>query len=390
MSYNTIVTKSNARPSIGLMATLLSTAANYRGAGIHQYSKALLAHLPQQAPQFNFRAFVMDRTYAAPAGVAASCPRWLPAHPPARIAWEQIFVARASKQLHLLHGFAYALPLLSHVPAVVTVHDLTFMRFPQAFPRNKQRYLAGMTAKSCQRAQVVIADSQATADDLQHYLHVPQPKIQVIYTGVSPRYQPLPPQQVEARRQQEGWPSQFMLMVGTLEPRKNHLGLIEAYARYRAQARHPLPLLIGGGKGWHFAQIFQRVQELDLENHIHFLGFVPWESLPWLYNAATLFVYPSLYEGFGLPVAEAMRCGTPVITSNVSSLPEVAGDAALTVAPKDADALAAAMLTLLETDTQQLETMKTLGLTQAAQFSWTRTATQTAQVYSRILNQTHG
>ena len=372
------------------MATLLSTAPNYRGAGIHQYSKALLAHLPQQAPDFDFQAFVMDRAYAPPAGVRALCPRRLPASPPARILWEQTRVARASRMLHLLHGFAYALPLASRTPAVVTVHDLTFIRFPQAFPRSKQRYLAGMTAKSCQRAQAVIADSQATANDLQCLLSVPAQKIHVIYTGVDERYHPLPPAQVQTRRQQEGWPQRFMLMVGTLEPRKNHLGLIEAYARYRARARHPLPLLIGGGKGWHFDQIFQRVQALNLEKHIHFLGFVPWETLPWLYNAATLFVYPSLYEGFGLPVAEAMRCGTPVITSNLSSLPEVAGDAGLTVDPRDAEALAAAMLHLLEQEPERLTTMRAAGLTQAAHFTWQKTAAQTLDIYRNILNPTHG
>jgi glycosyltransferase involved in cell wall biosynthesis len=179
-------------------------------------------------------------------------------------------------------------------------------------------------------------------------------------------------------------------MVGTLEPRKNHLGLIEAYARYRRMTKTPLPLLIGGGKGWHFDEIFHRVQALGLEEAIRFLGFVPWEDLPWLYNAAALFVYPSRYEGFGLPVAEAMRCGTPVITSNVSSLPEVAGDAALTIAPDEHEALAQAMLRILHTEPERQAIMRRKGQKQAARFSWERTAQQTAALYAHVLNSTHG
>jgi len=368
------------------MATLLSTAATYRGAGIHQYSSKLLAHLPKTLPRFNYRAFLMDRAYAPPAGIIAQHPKFLSARPSARILWEQTRVAWESKRLDLLHGLAYALPLTTTIPTVVTVHDLTFVLFPEAFPKSKQLYLSHITARSCKQARVVIADSQATAQDLQRLFDVPAEKIQVIYTGIDERYHPLPAEQIAAYRRQKGWPENFVLMVGTLEPRKNHLGLIEAYAHYRHQARHPLPLLIGGGKGWHFGRIFQRVQELNLENAIRFLGFVPWEDLPWLYNAAALFVYPSRYEGFGLPVAEAMRCGTPVITSSVSSLPEVGGDAAMTIDPDDADALAAAMLRLLETEPKRRQTMRAQGISQAARFTWERTASQTANVYARVLN----
>jgi glycosyltransferase involved in cell wall biosynthesis len=372
------------------MATLLSTAPNYRGAGIHQYSMRLLRHLPGQAPQFDYHAFVMDRAYEPPPGVAVTRPSRLSPTPTGRILWEQTQVARAARHLDLLHGFAYALPVLSHTPSVVTIHDLTFLLFPEAFPKNKQRYLAHITARSCRKARTVIADSQATANDLQRLLNVPREKIRVIYTGVDDAYQPLPSEQVEQYRRQKGWPDAFILMVGTLEPRKNHLGLINAYARYREMAQSPLPLLIGGGKGWHFDRIFQRVQALGLEDAVQFLGFVPWEDLPWLYNAATLFVYPSRYEGFGLPVAEAMRCGTPVITSNVSSLPEVAGDAALTIDPDNPDELAAAMVLVLEKEPQRLQVMREKGFHQAARFTWEQTAAETADVYARILHQPHG
>ena len=383
------MTKFKSRPVVGLMATLLSTAPTYRSAGIHQYSIRLLEHLPRQEARFEYRAFVMDRDYAPPAGVSVQRPKRLAVTPSRRILWEQTKVAAASWRLDLMHGFAYALPVLTRTPAVVTVHDLTFIRFPQAFPASKQRYLAAMTARSCRQARAIIADSQATATDLQNLLGAPAAKIHVIYPGVDERYRPLPPEQVELRRLQYGWPQRFILMLGTLEPRKNHLGLLEAYARYRRAARQPLPLLIGGGKGWHFQQISRRVQALGLEDVVHFLGFVPWEALPWLYNAATLFVYPSRYEGFGLPVAEAMRCGTPVITSNVSSLPEVAGAAALTLNPDDADALADALVRLLQGSPQQLRMMRSRGMVQAARFSWAQTALQTTHVYNRVLEQAY-
>ncbi len=369
------------------MATLLSTAPNYRGAGIHQYSKALLTHLPQQAPEFEYHAFLMDRAYA-PAGVSLHRAAKPSESPMRRILWEQLQAPRLVRRLgiDLLHGFAYALPIAVTIPTVVTVHDLTFIRFPRAFPRSKQQYLARMTALSCHRARVVIADSRATARDLQSLLQVPAEKIEVIYPGVDERYRPLPPEEVDAYRQKKGWPARFLLMVGTLEPRKNHQGLIEAYAIYRERARQPLPLLIGGGKGWHYQQIFARVQTLGLEDHVRFLGFVPWEDLPWLYNAATLFLYPSRYEGFGLPVAEAMRCGLPVITSTASSLPEVAGDAAMTIDPADPEALARAILLVTETEPERLSSMRERGLIQARSFGWERTALQTARVYARVRN----
>jgi len=372
------------------MATLLSSAPNYRGAGIHQYSKALLAFLPRHAPAFDFHAFLMDRAFSAP-GVTCHRATKLTESPTQRILWEQVQVARLTRQLglDLLHGFAYALPVAVAIPTVVTVHDLTFLRFPHAFPRSKQQYLSRMTSFSCRRARVVIADSHATARDLTSLLGIPDEKIQVIYPGADARYRPLPRAEVEAWRKRKSLPEQFILMVGTLEPRKNHLGLIEAYARYRTLARHPLPLFIGGGKGWHYQQIFVRVQALGLEKDVHFLGFVPWEDLPWLYNAATLFVYPSYYEGFGLPVVEAMRSGLPVITSTASSLPEVAGQAALTIDPDDPDALAQAIWRVTESEPERLDAMRAQGLAQARRFQWQETARQTARVYARILNLPH-
>jgi glycosyltransferase involved in cell wall biosynthesis len=272
---------------------------------------------------------------------------------------------------------------------VVTVHDLSFFLYPQSFRPGNRLYLSQITAHSCRRARRVIAVSKATAKDLVHVLGISASKIDIVYNGVDDIYQPLPHTAVEAYRLQAGWPAEFMLMVGTIEPRKNHITLLDAYAHYRHSVKNPIPLLIGGGKGWYFESVFERVKKLGLEQHVHFLGFVTLSALPWLYNAASLFVYPSRYEGFGLPVAEAMACGTPVITSSSSSLLEVAGDAAIMIDPDDSDALAQAMVAVLNAP-EQRDKMRKAGLNHAAQFRWAATANGTAEVYTRALEEDYG
>ncbi|NOZ71514.1 MAG: glycosyltransferase family 4 protein [Chloroflexi bacterium] len=392
MAYNGRVSADRIRsktPRLGLIATLLSTASSYRSAGLHTYSHQLLHHLATSAKVGELHAFVGDRAYAPPSSLHLHYPILGVRHPLQRIVWEQSMLPGLARRwgISLLHGLANALPVLSHIPSVVTVHDLSFMRYPQAFRPGNRFYLSRITALSCRRARRVIAVSRATAADIQHYFHIPADKISVIYNGVDSIYRPLPPAEVSAYRQKAGWPERFILTVGTLEPRKNHLTLLEAYARYRTMTSQPLPLLIGGGRGWYYETIFARVQALGLSEHVHFLGFVPLEALPWLYNSATLFVYPSLYEGFGLPLAEAMACGTPAITSQCSSLPEVAGDAALLIDPQQPDMLATAMRDILASPERQ-QTMRTAGLKQTAPFRWEHTAAATAQLYQQLLQST--
>ncbi len=384
-----------ARPRIGLLATLLSAAQNYRSAGLNTYSHQLLHHLPKRGQrnkqQFELLAYVGDASYRARPGLILRHPRFSTQRPFARILWEQSLLPRAIRRdrLSLLHGLAYAAPLVARVPTVVTVHDLSFLLYPESFRPGNRLYLTHMTAQSCKRARRVIAVSQATAADLTRLLGIPKTKIDVVYNGVDGLYRPLPVDQIDAYRRQAGWPERFLLIVGTLEPRKNHLVLLEAYARYRRSVHNPLPLLIGGGKGWGYDKIFERVKTLGLEPYVHFLGFVPLPALPWLYNAASLFIYPSRYEGFGLPLAEAMACGTPAITTSSSSLPEVAGDAALVVDPDDSEALAQAMVAVLGSQERQ-DAMRVAGLAQVAKFHWATTADATAEVYTRSLGKNHG
>jgi glycosyltransferase involved in cell wall biosynthesis len=191
----------------------------------------------------------------------------------------------------------------------------------------------------------------------------------------------LPAGEVAAFRREEGLPDRFILFVGTLEPRKNVVGLVEAYARL---PKDRPPLLLVGGKGWLYDEIFARVEALGLSEEIRFAGYVPVDALPWWYNAAEIFVYPSLYEGFGLPPLEAMACGTAVISSRASSLPEVVGQAGLLVDPAEPDALAQAMEHVL-TDKEMRKEMQSAGLAQAQNFTWSSTARQTVESYRRAL-----
>ncbi len=385
-----IASDPSTTPRIGLLATLISTQSSYRSAGLHTYSHQLLHALAASYPQVAWHAFVGDRAYQPPAGLRLHYPALGVSQPLQRILWEQSMLPVLSRRLRLdlIHGLAHAIPVASRIPRVVTFHDLSFMHYPQAFRLHNRLYLQRMAAYSARHADAIIAVSQATAHDLQHLFAVAPAKITVVYNGIDPVYVPLPRDAVASYRQQAGWPERYILTVGTLEPRKNHLGLIEAYAHYRQISDDPAPLLIGGGKGWYYETIFQRVAELGLAEHVHFLGFVPLDALPWLYNGASLFVYPSLYEGFGLPVAEAMACGVPTITSNQSSLPEVAGDAALCIDPQQPQALAQAMHEVLSSRERQ-DDMRNKGLQQSARFRWDKTAAATMQVYQDVLTGPH-
>ena len=203
----------------------------------------------------------------------------------------------------------------------------------------------------------------------------------VAYPAAEVRYHRLPAEQVRAFRVAHDLPEVFVFAVGTLEPRKNLVGLLHAYARVRA--KRP-PLYVAGGVGWRFSPIFDTVRQLHLTDDVHFLGFVPEDELPLWYNAARLFAFPSLYEGFGLPVLEAMACGTPVVTSTAASLPEVAGKAAVLVPPQDTDQLAHEMERVLGDPQLQTE-MRAAGRIQASRFSWRAMTDQTVTTYSRAV-----
>ncbi len=366
---------------VGVNAHLLSLAESYRSAGINWYILNLLRHLPEASTEIAYSVFLSDRRYSGVPGLQLQRSR-LPTHRPlVRILWEQVLqpwaVHRAG--VDLLHGPAFVGPLASACPLVITVHDLSFIFYPQGFRTLNRSYLQLLTRLSARRARRVIAVSHSTKRDLiQHYGLLPD-KVDVIHNGVDASFRPLSADQVAAFRTRAGLPDRFVLFVGTLEPRKNVARLIEAYARLPKERP---PLMLVGGKGWLYDDIFARVEALDLSDEVCFVGYVPAEDLPCWYNAAELFVYPSLYEGFGLPPLEAMACGTAVITSTASSLPEVVGEAGLLVDPAEPAALATAMEQVLS-DRELRETMRAAGRVRAQDFSWQKTARCTVNSYQR-------
>jgi glycosyltransferase involved in cell wall biosynthesis len=244
-----------------------------------------------------------------------------------------------------------------------------------------------MTALSVRRARQVIAISQNTRRDVVARLHVPAERVQTVYCGVDARFRPLPAVEVEAFRLRKGLPKRFILFLGTIEPRKNVSALIGAFARLITVApsdMSDLHLVVAGAKGWFFDKVFAQVESLGLQDRVHFAGYVPEDEKALWYSASTCFCYPSLYEGFGLPPLEAMACGVPVITSAVSSLPEVVGDAGLTVPPDDVAALSAALRQLVVDSSLRAE-LAYRGRKRAGRFTWTETAKQTVDVYRLAL-----
>jgi glycosyltransferase involved in cell wall biosynthesis len=386
--YNGRVT-TNTAAHVGINGQLLSGAHSYRSAGVSGYIRQLLAHLPAAAPDLRLTAFTPDVELDLPAGLdVRRSARWDTRRPLRRILWEQAALPLLARQtqLDLLHGAVNVVPALAACPSVVTVHDLSFMRYPQAFPPVQRAYLQSQVRRSTRAARQVIAVSQATKQDVVELFGVAPERIDVVHNGVDASFCPAPAGQVEAFRRRQGLPERYILHVGTLEPRKNLVRLVQAFAQVRANdpGQPPAKLVLAGGKGWDYGAIFAEVDRLGLAQDVIFPGYVADEELAWWYRAAAVFAYPSLMEGFGLPVLEAMACGAPTVTSNLSSLPEVAGDAALLVDPTSMDALADALLRLMA-DAGLANDLRARGQAQAARFPWSRTAQQTAAVYRRAL-----
>jgi len=384
-----VIDPNSSRPHIGLNAHLLSLSQSYRGAGISWYIYNLLLNLAQiEAAQQQIRltAFLHDRRFQPATDLVLRYSAFPTDKPVPRIIWEQFFQPVALKQagIDLYHALAFVAPAVISCPFVMTVYDLSYKRFPQAFRPLNRFYLNTFTAHSAKRARAIITISESTRQDVIRYFHVAPEQVRTVYCGVDEGFRPLPQAQVEAFKAQQGLPQGFILFIGTIEPRKNVAALIKAYAAWRRRAGQAPKLIIGGGKGWYYGQVFALVESLGLRDDVIFPGYLPQADLPMWYNAATIFVYPSLFEGFGLPVLEAMACGTPVITSKASSLPEVVGEAGMLVDPTDVDNLSYALERVFN-DLTLRDSMRQKGLAQSAKFSWHKAATETLEVYRRTL-----
>jgi glycosyltransferase involved in cell wall biosynthesis len=370
---------------IGLNAHLLSLSRNYRGAGINSYIYYLLKNLGQLDSGHRYSVFLSEHRFAD-ARLRLYYTPWPTHRPVVRILWEQLMqpIALHRREVDLLHAMAFVGPLVTPCPFVVTIYDLSFLHCPDAFRPWNRWYLSTFTALSVRRARRVIVISKSTKRDVVDMLSVPPDRVDVVYCGVDEIFHPLPAAEVANFRHERALPDRFILFLGTLEPRKNVQKLIRAYSRWRKVEPGIPKLVVAGGKGWYYDRIFDEVESLGLTGEVIFPGYVMQEDLPWWYSAADLFVYPSRFEGFGMPVLEAMACGTPVVTTNVAALPEVAGDAALLVDPDDETQLVEVMRQALRDEALRQE-MRAKGLAQAAGFTWARTARQTADTYDRAL-----
>ncbi len=258
--------------------------------------------------------------------------------------------------------------------ALVTVHDLSYVRLPECFPAVLKRYLDNAVPRALERADLVLADAESTRDDLVGVYHLAPDTIKVLYSGVDARFCAHIDEATRARVMEKYRLDQpYLLSVGTIQPRKNYVRLIRAFARLDPHPEAPLILVIAGGEGWMYEETYRVVEELCLEGRVRFLGFASDDDLPALYSMATLFVYPSLYEGFGLPVAEAMACGAPVVCSNTSSLPEVGGSTVLYFDPCNVDDMANVIGHALN-ESAVRNKLQSQGRERVKQFTWERAA----------------
>jgi glycosyltransferase involved in cell wall biosynthesis len=365
------------------------TSAVRQHAGIGRYTRGLIGALAQTDTQNDYVLISAGRDPERKRWPANFSLRELPlTDRHLAILWQRLRlplpVELITGRVQIFHSPDFVLPPVWRATTVLTVHDLSFMRYPECSSPPLLDYMMRAVPPSVRRADVLLADSEATRQDLVELLNVPPEKIHVIYPGVEPGFAPeRDPAALRRVRERYGIQRPYILGLGTLQPRKNFQRLIEAYALLRGRHGLTHQLVIGGGKGWLYETIYATIETLGLKSDIVLPGFVRDEDLPALYTGADLFAFPSLYEGFGIPVLEAMACGTPVVTATASSLPEVAGDAALLVPPEDVEALADALWRALE-DSALRQTLVQRGAAQVARFKWEYSARRLMDVYSSL------
>jgi glycosyltransferase involved in cell wall biosynthesis len=323
---------------------------------------------------------------AAPTLTDGPAPNFRAAPIPANPAWTwtPLHFPLALKQMGAsIAHVQYFIPPVAPCPVVTTIHDVSFRRHPAWFPLKHRALLNLLVPVAARNAARVIVGSQHARAELIEFYDLPPEKVVVTPYAADPIYRPLPPDAAAAAvRERFGVRSPYVLAVGVLQPRKNLPRLVRAFARVAGQTPHSL--LLVGKEGWAADELRAALANPRLTGRVQFTGYVPDADLPALYAAADLFVYPSLYEGFGLPTLEAMACGTPVLTSTASSLPEVVGDAAEMVEPEDEAGIADAIVALLASP-ERRRVLRERGFARAALFSWEETARQTIAVYRAVV-----
>ena len=357
------------------------TAAVRQGGGIGRYCRELVQALLELDSPHAYKLFAaaggLRGRYWRPTARVGVSMRFIPLSDEwlARI-WHRarlpIPVEAATGPLEVFYSPDFVLPpTRRRTRKLLTVHDLSFLHYPEHFVPKLVRYLSDVVPRSVGEADRVLADSASTRDDLIALMGVPANRVEVLYSGVDPRFRPErePGERRRILRRYRVGESPYILSVSTLQPRKNFVRLIQAFSALSTDVR----LVIAGGRGWLYEDIFAAAAKCG--DRVRILGYVDDSDLPALYRGAALFAFPSLYEGFGLPVLEAMACGVPVVCSNASSLPEVAGDAALLVDPLDTDGLANALHRGLGDRDLSVHLVEK-GCVQAARFTWSRAARQ--------------
>jgi len=360
-----------------------SRAARAERTGTEAYSLHLIRALLVAAPQHRFRLYA-DRPLPHELDAPNAAPRVMPF--PRLWTHARLSAEMLTHPPDVLLVPAHVVPLI-HPRTVVAVHDLGYLYFPLAHPFSARLYLDLSTRWSVRAAARVIADSQATKDDLVRRYRTSPDKISVVYPGRDESLRRVnDPAAIEAVKRRYGIPGDYLLYLGTLQPRKNITRLVQAFSiqsQISNLKSENLQLVVAGGKGWLYNDIYAKVKQLELEGQVLFPGRVAEEDKAALISGAVALLLPSLYEGFGLPVVEAMQCGTPVICSNTSSQPEVAGEAALLVDPTNIGELAQAMWRLLD-DANLRQMLVERGYTQAQKFSWATCAAQVLSILESV------
>jgi glycosyltransferase involved in cell wall biosynthesis len=375
------------------------SATVHSRAGLGRYAESLARSLLARDPERFALFYNRIASTRLPSGLGSAPGRAVRAgYKPWRMAvWvgqlAHIGFDRLIPGAELFHATEHLLMPLRHTPSVLTIHDLVFRLFPHYHKPLNYTFLNLAVPLFVRRADHLIVVSHATGQDLMRLYGVCPEAITVIHEAADPRFRPQPAEEIERVRRKYNLPERYMLSLGTLEPRKNYQRLAEALGTSRQgygtdgwglNGGAPR-LVIVGERGWLYHPFLRRLEELGLEQEVILLGRVPDDDLPGLYSGARLFVFPSLYEGFGLPPLEAMACGTPVVCSRVSSLPEVGGEAVRYFSPTSPEEIAHVMHEVLADEAVQQE-MREEGMKQASRFSWEKAADETLAVYEAALD----
>ena len=357
---------------------------HYTSGGISAYERALAAKMP---------ALDVDNEYlllhsrkakeALPAPAAArrvNC--WTPAHH--RLERWTLSGEILTHRPRLLHMPDFIPPQSAGWRTIITVHDLTFLHYPMFLTAESRRYYNRQIESAVQRADAILSDSEATRKDILELLPVPPEKVTTVHLAQDARFAPQEETQIEALQKRLELPHEYILFVGTFEPRKNVNGLLNAYAQLRSRHPDAPALILTGNPGWLFDETLALVERLQLGDTVMFLKSFPAEDLPVLYSGASLFVLPSHYEGFGLPVLEAMACGTVCVIANRASLPEIAGEAALRFDPDNIESIVAVLERTLA-DSALRADLRERGFARAREFNWEKCCRQTLAVYRSVL-----